>query len=68
MPSNYFLKNDLYYEGIRRSVTLLRSQNKEVHVLDIGTGTGLLSMMALSCGVDSVTACEVRKFMPALPR
>ena len=29
------------------------------NVLDIGTGTGLLSMMAVTCGADSVTACEV---------
>jgi len=28
-------------------------------VLDIGTGTGLLSMMAAKYGADSVTACEV---------
>ena len=29
-----------------------------MHVLDIGTGTGLLAMMAASEGADSVTACE----------
>ena len=29
-------------------------------MLDIGTGTGLLSMMAAACGADTVTACEVR--------
>ena len=27
-------------------------------VLDIGTGTGLLSMMAASLGADTVVACE----------
>lgn len=32
---------------------------KKVHVLDIGTGTGLLAMMAAKCGADSVYACEV---------
>jgi type III protein arginine methyltransferase len=31
--------------------------------LDIGTGTGLLSMMAVSCGADRVTACEAFKPM-----
>ena len=30
-------------------------------MLDIGTGTGLLSMMAAHCGADSVVACEVSK-------
>ena len=33
-----------------------------MHVLDIGTGTGLLSMMAAVEGVDSITACE--EFLP----
>lgn len=28
-------------------------------MLDIGTGTGLLSMMAATAGADTVTACEV---------
>ena len=34
----------------------------KVHVLDIGTGTGLLSMMAVRLGADQVTAIE--EFMP----
>lgn len=34
---------------------------EEANVLDIGTGTGLLSMMAAKCGADSITACEVRR-------
>ena len=34
-----------------------------MNVLDIGTGTGLLSMMAVSCGADTVTACEAFKPM-----
>lgn len=33
-----------------------------MHVLDIGTGTGLLSMMAAVEGADSITACE--EFLP----
>lgn len=54
-----YQQNDKYYEGLRRSVADLRRRGQEVNVLDIGTGTGLLSMMAVACGADSVTACEV---------
>ncbi|GLV34020.1 Arginine methyltransferase 7 [Carabus blaptoides fortunei] len=39
----------------------MHSENKKANVLDIGTGTGLLSMMAVKCGADSVTACEAFK-------
>lgn len=35
-----------------------RAAGEEVHVLDIGTGTGLLSMMAAKLGADTVVACE----------
>ncbi|XP_050700027.1 protein arginine N-methyltransferase 7-like [Eriocheir sinensis] len=51
-------RNDKYYEGVRRAVACLRRRGQPVHALDIGTGTGLLSMMAVACGADTVTACE----------
>lgn len=49
----------MYYKALRKEITRLHKANKKVHVLDIGTGTGLLAMMAAKCGADSVYACEV---------
>lgn len=37
----------------------LKVSRKKVHMLDIGTGTGLLAMMAVQSGADRATACEV---------
>ena len=38
----------------------VQEMGMEPHVLDIGTGTGLLSLTAAKCGAKEVTACEVR--------
>lgn len=43
-------------KAVRR---LKGSGEKKIHMLDIGTGTGLLAMMAVRSGADSATACEV---------
>lgn len=51
-------RNQKYYLGIKEAIEVLRARGLPVNVLDIGTGTGLLSMMAVKCGADSVTACE----------
>ena len=55
----WIFQNIKYYKAIRQAIKLLRDRNKEIKVLDIGTGTGLLSMMAAESGADTVTACEV---------
>merc|ERR1711936_114021 len=59
-------RNKMYYEGLKAAIALKRSQGQPVHVLDIGTGTGLLSMMAAKIGADSVTAIE--EFLPMANR
>uniref|UniRef100_A0AAQ5YSS3 Protein arginine N-methyltransferase n=1 Tax=Amphiprion ocellaris TaxID=80972 RepID=A0AAQ5YSS3_AMPOC len=52
-------RNQKYYEGIRSAVSRVKARGQKVVVLDIGTGTGLLSMMAATAGADVCYAVEV---------
>uniref|UniRef100_A0A3P9IUH0 Protein arginine N-methyltransferase n=1 Tax=Oryzias latipes TaxID=8090 RepID=A0A3P9IUH0_ORYLA len=56
-------RNEKYYQGIREAVARLKARGEKVIVLDIGTGTGLLSMMAVTVGADFCYAVEVFKPM-----
>ncbi|XP_055378509.1 protein arginine N-methyltransferase 7 [Condylostylus longicornis] len=55
-------RNKKYFYALDKTIKKLHQSGKKANVLDIGTGTGLLSMMAVKCGADSVFACEA--FMP----
>jgi len=48
--------------ALKTAIEKKHQAGEEANVLDIGTGTGLLSMMAAKCGADTVMACEVREF------
>ncbi|CAG5958356.1 unnamed protein product [Menidia menidia] len=52
-------RNEKYYLGIRAAVARVKARGERVVVLDIGTGTGLLSMMAVTAGADLCYAVEV---------
>lgn len=52
-------RNEKYYQGIRSAVKRVKERGEKVIVLDIGTGTGLLSMMAVTAGADYCYAIEV---------
>ena len=54
------MQNVKFYKGIMYAVRRVQEMGIKPHVLDIGTGTGLLSLMAVKCGAEEVTACEVR--------
>ena len=54
------VQNVKFYKGIMYAVRRVQEMRIKPHVLDIGAGTGLLSLMAVKCGAEEVTACEVR--------
>ncbi|KAM9301559.1 protein arginine N-methyltransferase 7 [Gastrophryne carolinensis] len=56
-------RNEKYYQGICAAVRRVRDRGEKAIVLDIGTGTGLLSMMAATAGADYCYAIEVFKPM-----
>ncbi|EEZ99615.1 protein arginine N-methyltransferase 7 isoform X2 [Tribolium castaneum] len=56
-------RNKKYETALKSAIEVMHSRGKKANVLDIGTGTGLLSMMAVRHGADSVTACEAFKPM-----
>lgn len=56
-------RNIKYYQGIRAAVSRVKDKGQKALVLDIGTGTGLLSMMAVTAGADFCYAIEVFKPM-----
>uniref|UniRef100_A0A1X7T7D2 Methyltransferase domain-containing protein n=1 Tax=Amphimedon queenslandica TaxID=400682 RepID=A0A1X7T7D2_AMPQE len=52
-------RNGKYYYGLRWAICHWESKGVEPLVLDIGTGTGLLAMMAGRWGATNIAACEV---------
>ncbi|XP_054856113.1 protein arginine N-methyltransferase 7 [Eublepharis macularius] len=56
-------RNVKYFQGICAAVGRVKARGERAIVLDIGTGTGLLSMMAATAGADFCYAVEVFKPM-----
>lgn len=56
-------RNFKYEAALKLAIDFMHANGKKANVLDIGTGTGLLSMMAVRNEADSVVACEAFKPM-----
>ncbi|MFM9971987.1 MAG: tetratricopeptide repeat protein, partial [Burkholderiales bacterium] len=56
---NDALRNNAYFEALKAAIT------PDSHVLEIGTGSGLLSMMAAKLNAKSVTTCEAEPIVAA---
>ncbi|XP_073946868.1 protein arginine N-methyltransferase 7-like isoform X2 [Choristoneura fumiferana] len=56
-------RNKKYNRALQLAIEKMHADGKKANVLDIGTGTGLLSIMAAKCGADSIIACEAFKPM-----
>ena len=54
-----YSQNLKYNLALQKAINSMKSLGKTTHVLDIGTGTGLLAMMGAKANADTVTACEV---------
>jgi len=59
---NDHARNEFYREALRRVV------NADTHVLEIGTGSGLLAMIAAQAGAKHVTAVEANCHMAFLAK
>lgn len=51
-------RNFKYFLALKKAINKMHARGMKANVLDIGTGTAILSMMAVKCGADTVTACE----------
>lgn len=57
-----------YQAAIAKAVKKKKTAGEGAHVIDMGTGAGLLAMMAAKAGADSVVACDLHGTMCSVAR
>lgn len=57
-----------YDRAICKAVERIKEEEGEVHVLDMGCGSGLLSAMAARAGASTVVACDMHEPLCNLAR
>lgn len=73
-PHNHFAmladsgRLEAYNRAIRRAVARCKQADGEAHVLDMGTGTGVLALMAAKAGATSVVACDLHESLCDIAR
>lgn len=57
-----------YQAAIARVVQKKKAAAGSAHVVDLGTGSGVLAVMAAKAGADSVVACDIQESLCATAR
>ena len=57
-----------YQAAIAKVIKKKKTAGGGAHVIDMGTGAGLLAMMAAKAGADSVVACDLHEAMCSVTR
>ena len=57
-----------FQKAIARVVKKIKASAGAAHVVDLGTGSGLLAMMAATAGAASVVACDIHDSLCSVAR
>lgn len=57
-----------YSDAIERQVAKIKGRGETCRALDIGTGSGILAMLAARAGADSVVACDTHPSLVSIAR